>query len=160
MILIHGRGDSAAGILTLADAIDVPDVAWVAPQAAGNTWYPYPFLAPMSRNEPGLSSALRVIGTLVTSLQSEGLGADRIVLMGFSQGACLSLEFAARNARRYAAVVGLSGGLIGPPGTSTRLRRVRSTAHLCFSAAAISIRTFPSSGCTSHRKCFAGWERL
>ena len=117
VILIHGRGDSAAGILTLADAIDVPDVAWVAPQAAGNTWYPYPFLAPMSRNEPGLSSALRVIGTLVTSLLSEGLGADRVVLMGFSQGACLSLEFAARNARRYAAVVGLSGGLIGPPGS-------------------------------------------
>ena len=117
VILIHGRGDSAAGILTLADAFDVPDVAWVAPQAAGNTWYPYPFLAPMSRNEPGLSSALRVIGTLVTSLLSEGLGADRIVLMGFSQGACLSLEFAARNARRYAAVVGLSGGLIGPPGS-------------------------------------------
>lgn len=117
VILVHGRGDSAAGILTLADAFAVPDVAWIAPQAAGNTWYPFPFLAPMPRNEPGLSSALRVIETLVTSLTSDGFGAERIVLMGFSQGACLSLEFAARNARRYAAVVGLSGGLIGPPGT-------------------------------------------
>ena len=123
VILIHGRGDSAAGILTLADAIDVPDVAWVAPQAAGNTWYPYPFLAPMSRNEPGLSSALRVIGTLVTSLLSEGLGADRIVLMGFSQGACLSLEFAARNARRLRGGRWPQRGLDRAAGQSTRLRR-------------------------------------
>ena len=117
VVLVHGRGDSAAGILGLADAIDLPDVAWIAPQAAGSTWYPYPFLAPMRQNEPGLSSGLRVIGTLVTTLISDGVTAERVALMGFSQGACLSLEFAARNARRYAAVIGLSGGLIGPPGT-------------------------------------------
>jgi len=117
VILVHGRGDSAAGILGLAEEFSVDDVHWVAPQAAGNTWYPYSFLTPMERNEPGLSSGLSVIGSLVQLLASEGLGAERLVLMGFSQGACLSQEFAARNARRYHAIVGLSGGLIGPPGT-------------------------------------------
>ena len=118
VVLVHGRGDSAAGILSLADAFDVADVTWLAPQAAGNSWYPYSFLAPMEQNEPGLTSGLGVIGSLVTLLESEGLASDRIVLMGFSQGACLAQEFAARNARPYAGVVGLSGGLIGPPGTS------------------------------------------
>ena len=117
VVLVHGRGDSAAGILGLADAFNVPDITWLAPQAAGNSWYPLSFLAPMEQNEPGLSSGLRVIGGLVSLLESEGTPADRIVLMGFSQGACLAQEFAARNARKYAAVVGLSGGLIGPPGT-------------------------------------------
>ena len=117
VILVHGRGDSADGILTLADEFDLPDVTWIAPQAAGNTWYPYSFLAPMERNEPGLSSALRLLGDLVETLADEGKSHERIVLMGFSQGACLSQEFAARNATRYHAIVGLSGGLIGPPGT-------------------------------------------
>ncbi|HVL68346.1 MAG TPA: alpha/beta hydrolase [Vicinamibacterales bacterium] len=117
VVLVHGRGDSAAGILALADEFDLPDVTWVAPQAAGHTWYPYSFLAPLERNQPALDSALRTVGRLVSDLAAEGIGPDRIVLMGFSQGACLSQEFAARNARRYAAVIGLSGGLIGPPGT-------------------------------------------
>lgn len=118
VVIVHGRGDSAAGILALADPFDAPDVTWVAPQAAGNTWYPYPFLAPIQQNEPGISSGLRVIGGLMKTLESEGMPADRIVLMGFSQGACLAQEFAARNARRYAGIAGLSGGLIGPPGTA------------------------------------------
>jgi predicted esterase len=117
VILVHGRGDSADGILSLADAFAVPDVAWLAPQAAGRSWYPYSFLAPLQQNEPGLSSGLRVIGRLVNALTTKRIPAERIVLMGFSQGACLTQEFAARNTRRYAAVVGLSGGLIGPPGT-------------------------------------------
>lgn len=117
-ILIHGRGDSAAGILGLAHAVDLPDVAWIAPQAAGNTWYPFSFLMPMEKNEPYLSSAIGAIGALVERVQREHqVNADRVALMGFSQGACLSLEFAARHARRYAAVIALSGGLIGPPGT-------------------------------------------
>ena len=117
VILVHGRGDSAAGILGLADAFDAPDVAWLAPQAAGHTWYPYSFLSPIERNEPAITSALRVIEGLLGQLDAQSLSADRVVLMGFSQGACLAQEFAARHARRYRAVVGLSGGLIGPPGT-------------------------------------------
>jgi predicted esterase len=117
MILLHGRGASAEDILSVADELALIDVAYIAPQAAGNTWYPYSFLAPMSQNEPGLSSALRRIETLVAELDASGVTADRVALLGFSQGACLTLEFAARHARRYAGVVGFSGGLIGPPGT-------------------------------------------
>ena len=114
VILLHGRGDSASGILGLADAFEVPDVIWLAPQAANHTWYPHSFLAPIEQNEPGLSSGLAVIGALLETVASEGLPPERVVLMGFSQGACLAQEFAARHARRYHAIVGLSGGLIGP----------------------------------------------
>ena len=117
VILVHGRGDSAAGILGLADEFAAADVTWIAPQAAGNTWYPYSFMSPMEKNEPGITSGLGVIAGLVDTLGTEGVPPERIVLMGFSQGACLSQEFAARHARRYHAVIGLSGGLIGPPGT-------------------------------------------
>jgi predicted esterase len=117
VVLVHGRGDSASGILTLADAFDLPDVMWLAPQAAGNTWYPYSFLAPIDENQPGLDSGLLVIDDLVRMLEQESIAAARVVLMGFSQGACLAQEYAARHARRYRAIVGLSGGLIGPPGT-------------------------------------------
>lgn len=116
-VLIHGRGASAEDILSLSQEISADDVAYLAPQAAGNTWYPYSFLAPMAQNEPGLSSALGVIAAILASLEDQGLPANRVVLMGFSQGACLASEFAARHARRYAAVAALSGGLIGPPGT-------------------------------------------
>jgi predicted esterase len=117
VILVHGRGGSAHDMLSLAREIGVSDVAYLAPQALNNTWYPYPFLAPMDQNEPFLSSALRQLERLVDSLAGQGIGRERIALLGFSQGACLALEFAARHAARYAAVVGLSGGLIGPPGT-------------------------------------------
>jgi len=120
-ILIHGRGGSADDMLSLGSELRAADVAYLAPQAAGNTWYPYSFLAPLEQNEPGLSSALARLAGLVDSLaQDEGVPPARIALLGFSQGACLSLEFAARYARRYAAVIGLSGGLIGPPGTPRR----------------------------------------
>ena len=117
VILVHGRGDSAAGILGLADEFAAADVTWIAPQAAGNTWYPYSFMSPIEKNEPGITSGLGVIAGLVDGLGADGVPPERIVLMGFSQGACLSQEFAARHARRYHAVIGLSGGLIGPPGT-------------------------------------------
>ena len=117
VILVHGRGASAEEILTLAEAFGVGDVAYAAPQAAGNTWYPHSFLAPLEQNEPGLGSGLRVLSELVGHLDRHGVAAHRVGLLGFSQGACLALEFAARHTRRYAAVIGLSGGLIGPPGT-------------------------------------------
>jgi predicted esterase len=116
MILVHGRGASAADIMTLGAELKQPGFAYLAPQAAGNTWYPHPFTAPMESNEPYLSSALEVLATVLTSVE-ETIPAERVVLLGFSQGACLTLEFAARHARRYGAVVGLSGGLIGPDGT-------------------------------------------
>jgi predicted esterase len=116
-ILLHGRGASAEDVLSLAQEFQTSDVSYLAPQAAGNSWYPYSFLASIAQNELWLTSALAVVGSLVTTLEAGGVGADRIVILGFSQGACLSLEFAARNAQRYKAVVGLSGGLIGPPGT-------------------------------------------
>lgn len=118
VICVHGRGASAEDILGLARTLRLTDVAFVAPQAAGHTWYPYSFMTPTDRNEPGLSSALRVLEGLLTSFEAEEIPAARIGLLGFSQGACLSLEFAARHARRFAGVAGLSGGLIGPAGTS------------------------------------------
>jgi predicted esterase len=117
MILVHGRGAPAEDILSLGRELDRPDLAYLAPQAEGYTWYPYSFLAPMEANEPGLSNGLALLGNLVERLGGSGIPPERIVLLGFSQGACLSLEFAARNAKRYGGVVGLSGGLIGPPGT-------------------------------------------
>lgn len=117
MILVHGRGGSAEDLLGLAAELRFDDILYVAPQAADHTWYPYSFLAPMDRNEPGLTSGLNKIATLIDDLRHEGLARERVGLIGFSQGACLSLEFAARHARRYAAVIGLSGGVIGPPGT-------------------------------------------
>lgn len=116
-ILVHGRGASADDILGLAHELAIPDIAYLAPQAAGHSWYPYSFLAPLAQNEPGLSSALRLIEGLVDQLGREGLPAERVVLMGFSQGACLTLEFAARHSRRYAAIAAFSGGVIGPAGT-------------------------------------------
>lgn len=116
MIMVHGRGASAEGILELANAFGARDVAYVAPQAKGGSWYPYSFMSPISQNEPYLSQALETLGGVVEDLQRDGMPSERIVLLGFSQGACLALEFAARNARRFGGVVALSGGLIGPEG--------------------------------------------
>ena len=116
-ICVHGRGADARDILGLAGEIGAKDVAFAAPDAAGHTWYPYSFLAPIEQNEPGISSGLRVLEGLVARFEASGIPGDRIILLGFSQGACLALEFAARHARRFGGIAGLSGGLIGPPGT-------------------------------------------
>jgi predicted esterase len=118
VILVHGRGADAEGMLQLFNELGLPDtVAALAPQAAGHTWYPYSFLEPLELNQPYLDSALRRLGSIVDDLLARGVPAERFALLGFSQGACLLLEFAARNARRYGGVMGLSGGVIGPPGT-------------------------------------------
>jgi phospholipase/carboxylesterase len=114
MVLLHGRGATAANILELAAELAQPAFAYLAPQASENSWYPYPFLVPTSRNEPGLSSGLATISSALDTLAAAGFTAERTILLGFSQGACLMLEFVARHARRYGGVVGLSGGLIGP----------------------------------------------
>lgn len=117
MILLHGRGGDAEGILDLANLLPHPDFAYFAPQAAGFTWYPYSFLMPMTQNEPGLSSGLQVIADLIGEIEAAGIPAERMVLAGFSQGACLASEFVARHARRYGGLLVFSGGVIGPPGT-------------------------------------------
>lgn len=117
LILVHGRGDSAAGILGLSEVLNHPDFAYLAPQAAGNTWYPYSFLAPIANNEPGITSGIAALDDVLERVVEAGIPSERIIIGGFSQGACLATEFAARNARRYGGLLGFSGGLIGPDGT-------------------------------------------
>ncbi|HTP60398.1 MAG TPA: alpha/beta hydrolase, partial [Spirochaetia bacterium] len=114
MIMVHGRGASAEDILELASMLDAPGLAFLAPQAAGHTWYPNRFLAPISSNEPGISSALSVLADIEGRVLNAGIPAGRVFFLGFSQGACLALEYAARNARRFGGIIGLSGSLIGP----------------------------------------------
>lgn len=113
MILLHGRGGSAPDILSLAEAFGRSDVAYLAPQAAHNTWWPQRFIQPVAANQPYLDSALDTVGALAETLVAADIPREKIVLLGFSQGACLALEFAARNPRRWGGVVGLSGGLVG-----------------------------------------------
>ncbi len=114
MVMLHGRGAGAQDILMLADELGVGGFTFFAPQAAGNTWYPRPFLAPLSENEPWLTSALAFVDDTLERILRDGISLEHTILLGFSQGACLALEFAARHARRYGGLVGLSGGLIGP----------------------------------------------
>lgn len=113
MIMVHGRGASAESILTLADEFDNGKIHYAAPQASGSTWYPYSFLAPTDQNEPGLSSGLQAIFDLVSELEENGIPKEKILILGFSQGACLASEFAARHPVKYAGVIALTGGLIG-----------------------------------------------
>jgi predicted esterase len=117
MVMVHGRGATAKDILTVADELAQPQFAYLAPQAAGNTWYPNSFLAPIPSNEPGLSSGFAAIADVLAQVSRAGIPPERTMLLGFSQGACLTLEFVARHARRYGGIAGLSGGLIGPDGT-------------------------------------------
>ncbi|MFK7924967.1 MAG: alpha/beta hydrolase [Bacteroidia bacterium] len=114
LIMTHGRGDTAEGILGLAQYLKVKDFALLGLQATANTWYPYSFMAPVAENEPGLSSGLEVLKQIVEEVLAAGIKAENIYFLGFSQGACLTSEFLARNAHRYGGAFILSGGLIGP----------------------------------------------
>ena len=117
MVMLHGRGATAQSILELASELAQPGFAYLAPQAAGSAWYPNRFLAPIASNEPWLSSAMESVKGTIYQIEAAGIPLDRTILLGFSQGACLVLEFAARHAQHYGGIVGLSGGLIGPDGT-------------------------------------------
>lgn len=113
LIMVHGRGGSAADILSLAQHLEVKDYALLAPQAAQHSWYPYSFMAIPSDNEPALSSALATLNETVKEVEAAGINKEHIYFLGFSQGACLTLEFVARNAAKYGGVVAFTGGLIG-----------------------------------------------
>jgi predicted esterase len=118
VIMVHGRGAGPHNILDLVPELDRPSLAYLAPAAAGGTWYPFSFMSDTATNEPYLSSALQRLADLLAEIESHGHPRRRIVLLGFSQGACLASEFAVRHASRFGGVIALSGGLIGPPGTT------------------------------------------
>ncbi|MDF2187338.1 dienelactone hydrolase family protein [Paraflavitalea sp. CAU 1676] len=113
LIMMHGRGGTAENILSLAQHLEVDEFALIAPQATSNTWYPYSFMAPLQQNEPWLSSALQVVGEVVNDLIAQGFTEKQLYFLGFSQGACLTLEYVTRNATHYGGVVAFTGGLIG-----------------------------------------------
>lgn len=117
LILVHGRGASAADIVGLAGEFDSPELAYLAPDAAEHTWYPYSFLVPIEQNQPWLNSALSLLGRVVERAAAAGIPRHKVAFVGFSQGACLATEFIARNATRYGGLAAFTGGLIGPPGT-------------------------------------------
>jgi phospholipase/carboxylesterase len=152
LIMLHGRGGSAEDILSLSERLNVEDYALVAPQGAKNSWYPFSFMSPPSQNEPALSSSIRIIGDLVSRVSVNGIGKENVYFLGFSQGACLALEFTARHASRYGGIVAFTGGLIGDkiysgnykgdfdntpvfigsadPDVHVPVERVRATTHL------------------------------
>jgi predicted esterase len=169
VIMVHGRGAGPENILDLVPQLARPDVTYLAPAAANRTWYPYSFMADLTRNEPYLSSALSVLRGLVGQVEQAGIRRDRIVILGFSQGACLSTEFAIRHASRLGGVVAFSGGAIGPPGTEWTAEgsfngtpmffgcsdvdahvpaaRVRESAALCARMGAeVTTRIYPGMG--------------
>ncbi|WP_242917150.1 alpha/beta hydrolase [Pontibacter liquoris] len=113
LILVHGRGASAQSILDLANYLPVQDFTCLAPQATNHSWYPYSFMAPEEQNQPALDSALEQLEALVKSILDQGVKSEAIYLGGFSQGACLTSEYATRNARRYGGLLVFTGGLIG-----------------------------------------------
>ena len=113
LIMLHGRGSNAEDILSLASYLDVKDFSLIAPQATNHTWYPYSFLSPASQNEPWLSSALELLKGIVDDVISKGIPTENIFFTGFSQGACLTLEFVTRNAKKYGGVTAFTGGLVG-----------------------------------------------
>ena len=113
MIMIHGRGASAESIADLGNHFNSDDIVYIAPQAEGYAWYPYRFIEKRQSNEPGISSGLKLIDSIAATLNSAGISSENIYLLGFSQGACLAVDYAARHPHKYAGVFCLSGGLIG-----------------------------------------------
>jgi phospholipase/carboxylesterase len=113
IIMLHGRGASAASIITLKDHLKLDGYAIFAPQATEHSWYPFSFMAPVANNQPALDSALSIIGDLVEDIKQQGIAQENIYFLGFSQGACLTLEYVTRNAGRYGGIIALTGGLIG-----------------------------------------------
>ena len=113
LIMVHGRGASAESIMSIADHLQVNDFALLAPQATNHTWYPYSFLAPPSQNEPWLGSALDLLNDIVKELKEKNIDTKDIYFLGFSQGACLTLEYVTRNAKQYGGIIAFTGGLIG-----------------------------------------------
>ncbi|WP_343617007.1 dienelactone hydrolase family protein [Flavobacterium sp.] len=113
LIMLHGRGAGANDILSIARYLNVSDFALVAPQAEGRTWYPYSFLAPINENEPFLSNSLKTVSQVVASVEENGIKRENIYFLGFSQGACLTLEYTSRNADKYGGIIAFTGGLIG-----------------------------------------------
>lgn len=114
MVMIHGRGATAQSMFPLADEFVQPDFHYKAPQAHNHTWYPHSFLAPREQNQPGISSGIQVLHNVLKGIMAAGIPSEKIMLLGFSQGACLTTEFAARHPQRLGGVVAFSGGLIGP----------------------------------------------
>ena len=148
VVMIHGRGATAEGMLGLAGEFAVPGIAYVAPQAATSTWYPYSFLAPLAQNEPALSEALATVDRVVADIVAQGVPHERIVLLGFSQGACLALEYAARNARRWG---GVGRAERRPHRTRRDATRLRGQPRRDAGVSRLQrcgLRTFPSTGCT------------
>jgi predicted esterase len=169
VIMVHGRGAGPQGIIGIAPELRVSDATFLAPAAEGGTWYPQSFMADLARNEPGVSSGLDVLRTLVARVETAGVRRSRIVLAGFSQGACLVSEFAVRHASRFGGILVFSGGAIGPVGTTWNVggdfddtpvflgcsdtdahvpeSRVRETADVFASHGAnVTLRIYPGMG--------------
>jgi phospholipase/carboxylesterase len=113
LVMLHGRGANAEDILSMANYLNVKEFTLLAPQATGNSWYPNSFLAPPYTNEPWLSSAISLLDDITGDITENGVDFNNIFFLGFSQGACLTLEFVTRNARKYGGVAAFTGGLIG-----------------------------------------------
>jgi predicted esterase len=169
VILIHGRGASADDILGLGERVseDVGCVSLFAPQALDHVWYPQRFFAPLESNEPYLTSALNVITDIIAHVAAAGLPSERVIISGFSQGACLSLEYALRNPRRYGGIVGLSGAVIGPPGrdreavtglntTPVYLGCCDKDPHIPLASVEESARLLAAAGATVTKTIFPG----
>jgi len=166
ILLIHGRGSSAGDIAGLFTIFNSKDIAFLAPEATNRTWYPERFLAPTARNEPWLSSALEVIDRLVQEARDAGIADERIGLVGFSQGACLALEYSVRHPRRRGFIAGLSGALIGPldtpraavdlKGTPMLLGCAERDAHIPLDHVEHSVNVLARFGADVTRQIFPG----